>query len=399
MKMITETNFPTSPTSTARPSRAFFCMNRILLSLLGLTLFASASFAQAQGKGAQPGAKATEKKPIAASPDAITAATYTFTSTTGEALENMSTGTTTMVAFDQDDTASPLFDMGFDFWFDGVRQNRFSANANGLMRLGSTVVSTASTNNLASATDTPQIAPYWDNLRIGTNGKVHYKVVGTAPTRKLVVEWTGMQVPRLAVALQPGTATYQAWLYESTGKIEFVYGSGLVTNLVNSGYSVGFGTAAAVFASVTTNGPSVSYAIANNSNFAAIASGTKYTFTPTTPVAPSGFGVTAITQTGMTLNWTDASSNEVGFAVYRSDDGGTTYNFIQQTAANATSLVVTGLLPGVNYFWRVLAVTEGTLSTATSGNATTTAAGTKTAATGNWNVPAYLDAERYSSRY
>ncbi len=89
----------------------------------------------------------------------------------------------------------------------------------------------------------------------------------------------------------------------------------------------------------------------------------------------------------MTLNWTDASSNEVGFAVYRSDDGGTTYNFIQQTAANATSLVVTGLLPGVNYFWRVLAVTEGTLSTATSGNATTTAAGTKTAATGNWNVP------------
>ncbi len=60
-------------------------------------------------------------------------------------------------------------------------------------------------------------------------------------------------MPRLAVALQPGTATYQAWLYESTGKIEFVYGSGLVTNLVNSGYSVGFGTAAAVFASVTTD--------------------------------------------------------------------------------------------------------------------------------------------------
>ena len=75
-----------------------------------------------------------------AQPDAITAVTYAFTSTTGIPLEDMSSGTTTMVAPNQQAVASPLFDIGFDFWFDGVRQTRFSANAAGLMKLGTTVV-------------------------------------------------------------------------------------------------------------------------------------------------------------------------------------------------------------------------------------------------------------------
>ena len=101
----------------------------------------------------------------------------------------------------------------------------------------------------------------------------------------------------------------------------------------------------------------------------------------------------------MTLNWTDTSSNELGFAIYRSDDGGTTYNFIQQTAANATSLVVTSLLPGANYFWRVAAVTEGTLSATISGNAATTAAGTKTASTGNWNTAGTWSSKRRPGSY
>ena len=63
-------------------------------------------------------------------------------------------------------------------------------------------------------------------------------------------------MPALGVLLQPGAATFQAWLFESTGKIEFVYGTGLVTdfniNFNTGGYSVGFNSGATVFASVTT---------------------------------------------------------------------------------------------------------------------------------------------------
>src|SRR5258708_18996469 len=86
----------------------------------------------------------------------------------------------------------------------------------------------------------------------------------------------------------------------------------------------------------------------------------------------------------MTVNWTDNSTNELGFAIYRSDDGGSTYNFVTQAAAGATSSVQTPLLPGTTYFWKVFAVTEGALSaipaassnpTAAAGNITSTASG------------------------
>src|SRR6185369_9443732 len=224
-------------------------------------------------------------------PNAVTVGTYPFSNFSGVALEDMSSGTTQLVAANQEDTASTVNNIGFDFWFDGVRQTQFSVNANGLLRLGSSAVSTASVNDLANISNVPQIAPYWDDLFTGTNGKVHFKVVGSAPNRKLVVEWLNMQIPRVG-ANNAGAGTFQCWLNETSGAIEFVYGSGVGVNAANSGYSVGFGSSATAFASVTTSGPSAAYGTANNSQTNAITSGTKYTFTPLTPADPTGLNFT-----------------------------------------------------------------------------------------------------------
>src|ERR1051325_1165951 len=277
-------------------------------------------------------------------PNAVTGATYPFTNFSAVALEDMTSGTTQLVSANQEDTASAVNNIGFDFWFDGVRQTQFSVNANGLMKLGSPAVSTASANDLANTVNIPQIAPYWDDLFTGTNGKVHFKVVGSAPNRKLVVEWLNMQIPRVG-ANNAGAGTFQCWLSETTGVIKFVYGSGVGVNAANSGYSVGFGSSATAFASVTTSGPSAAYGTANNAQTNAITSGTKYTFTPPTPADPTALNFTGVTQTAMTLNWTDNSANEQGFAIYRSSDGGSTYEFVTQTAANATSPAQSPLLP------------------------------------------------------
>ncbi len=305
------------------------------------------------------------------SAEAITAGTYAFTASTGVALENMSSGTTLLLAADQDDGASAIAPIGFDFWYDGVRQTLFSVNANGLMRLGVAAVSTAFSNGIATTTNDPQIAPYWDDLWIGNNGKVHYKLVGSAPNRKLVVEWQNEQVPRVTAATA-GAGTFQAWLFESTGVIEFVYGSGMAANSANSGYTVGLGTSATSFAAVTTTSNSVSYAAANDTQTNAIPSGTAYTFTPNAPASPGGpLTFTAIGLNTMTLNWTDTNANEFGYAIYRSVDG-TNYDFIRQTAANATSSVETGLASNTTWSWRVVAVTEGGVSSALSGSAATT---------------------------
>jgi hypothetical protein len=325
-------------------------------------------------------------------PNAVTVGTYPLSNFSGVALEDMSSGTTQLVAANQEDTASTVNNIGFDFWFDGVRQTQFSVNANGLLRLGSSAVSTASANDLTNISNTPQIAPYWDDLFVGTNGKVHFKVAGSAPNRKLVVEWLNMQIPRVG-ANNAGAGTFQCWLNETSGAIEFVYGSGVGVNAANSGYSVGFGSSATAFASVTTSGPSAAYGAANNSQTNAITSGTKYTFTPLTPADPTGLNFTSVTQTAMTLNWTDNSSNELGFAIYRSSDGGSTYEFVTQTAANANSSVQSPLLPGTTYFWKVFAVTEGALSanpaagsnaTSAPGNIISTGAGGNWSSTGTW---------------
>lgn len=318
----------------------------------------------------------------------ISATTYPFSSSTGASLEDMSSGTTQLVAADTDDGASAVTNIGFDYWFVGVRYTQFSVNANGLVRLGSTVVGTTWSNDLTTTTNVPQIAPYWDDLYTGTNGKVHFKVVGTAPNRKLVVEWQNMQIPRVGSG-NVGSGTFQLWLSETTGIISFVYGNGVAANTTNSGASIGFGTSATVFASVTASASTCAYGTANNANTAAIASGTSFTFTPVVPAAATSLTFTGVSSGGMTLNWVDNATNEVAYAIYRSTDG-VNYSYINSVAANSTSSVQTGLSPTTLYYWKVLAVSEGALSADLLGQQSTTAcaglaAGTYTVGpTGNY---------------
>jgi hypothetical protein len=338
----------------------------------------------------KPGGESVEAQgPLAV--ETVTGVSYPFTSAAGIALEDMSTGTTQLVAAAQDDTASAVTNIGFDFWFDGVRQTQFSVNANGLFGLGGVAVNNGAsgrTNDFATATNNPKMAAYWDDMCTGATGKVHFKIIGSAPNRKLVVEWLNLvQFDNVIVACSPtirGTA--QLWLFEGTGVIQMVNGGTSVNDNGNGGYGVGIGSGTASFGSVTTTGPTVSYAASSNANLAAIAAGTQYTFTPNVPLAPSGPSVSPITPTSLTLNWTDNATNEVGYVIYRSTDN-VTFNFLTQIAANSTSFLDSGLNPGTQYFYRVNAVTEGALSTTLSLSATTTPAGEISCqgAGGNWD--------------
>ncbi|MEO8461292.1 MAG: fibronectin type III domain-containing protein, partial [Dokdonella sp.] len=325
------------------------------------------------------------------SPDLITGATYAFTSAAAVALEDMSSGTTTLVGANLDDTASAVTNIGFDFFYDAVRFTQFSVNANGLVRLGGAAVSGAFDNGtgFATATNAPKIAPYFDDLYTGTNGKVHFKVTGTIPNRKLIVEWQNEQIP-LVGAGNAGAGTFQMWLFESVGVIEFVYGSGMAVNSANAGYTIGLQSGAATnFASVTTAGTTVSYAAANNTQTDAIAAGTAYIFTPNTPTAATGYSATAVTATSMTLNWTD-SPDEVGYAIYSSLDG-INLNFVTLLPANTITYTAMGLTPSTTYFWAIAAYSEGRLNplggmtmTSAPGNIASTGAGGLWSAPGTW---------------
>ncbi len=327
----------------------------------------------------------------AMSPNAIVVSTYPFTATSGVPLENMSTGTTQLIGADQEDTPSAVTNIGFDFWFDGVRFTQFSCNPNGLFRFGPVAVSIAFDNQTGfeTTTDAPKVAPYFDDLATGTNGKVHYKTIGVAPNRKLVVEWLNVQIPHVGTG-NPGAGTFQMWLFETTGVVEFVYGPGVVLNNGTGGYTIGLQSGASSnMASVTSSTATVSYVSPpNTSQTDPIVAGTAYLFTPNIPANPTGLNFTGTGAVTTTLNWTDNSSNEVGFVISRSTDGGATYNILTQTGANVTSFTDNTVVPTTTYFYQVRAVTEGALSSPITSSVTTNPVGnvSSTAAGGNWSL-------------
>lgn len=272
---------------------------------------------------------------------------YAFSTGTTGVLDPM-TASTQLVGTNSDDGASPVTAIGFTFNFAGTDYTQFSVNANGNLRLGATAVSTAWTNSVINvAATSPAIMPYWDDLATGSNGKVHYVLTGTAPDRKLIVEWF-VTIPRNTVGI--ATAKFQCVLEETTNKITFVYGSGLVPNTGFSGSTIGIATSASLFNTVnaTTNTNSASTFIIDN--LVAISEGRTYTFTP--PTCPGSTGLasaTNITNSGATVTWIEPStvpSNGYEYVVSSSaiPPSGT------GTASATNSAVVTSLMANTVYY-------------------------------------------------
>lgn len=339
-------------------------------------------------------------------------ANYSFATTTTGSLTDMSSGTTQLIAVDQDDFASSVTNIGFDFFFNGVRQTQFSVNSNGSLRFGATIISNTLYDPLGQAGQS-LLTAYGANQRTHAgDGKVHYKITGAAPNRILIVEWLNIQANFSA----GGTAnlTYQVRLYETTGVIEYVYGPMTMSvagaaDVNSSSPQIGFssnnaiGTVGSLTAAQSgTPAPTYNSASATPANnlytagsipvLTSIADGARrtFSFTPPVPADPTALSFTAISLIAMTLNWTDNATNETAYAIYRSTDG-INYSYVNQVAANSVNSVQTGLFAGTTYYWQVFAVSEGGLSLALSGTQTTIAAGNITSngtGGGLWSNPA-----------
>lgn len=375
----------------------------IFISFFLLTVFAAAQDAGLDEAGSIvspvisrfPYTKAPEKDPVVTSGDAanlISAATYAFSAQSGVGLEDMSNGTTQLIGPGSDNDNSALTDIGFLYRYDGVFFTNFGVNTNGVIRLGGVTTTNLALNALNSVGNAPKIAPYWDDLCTGNTGKVHYKVVpGPVGTRKLVIEWKNMKITRNTNCDGSGAGTFQLWLYDRTGVIQVVYGSGMTAaSPTNGGYSVGIQSGAATnFASVTTATTSVSYTTANNTQVPAIPAGDSYLFSPNQPAAATGLNTSAVSQTSATVNWTDNASNETAYLVTRTTDMVNFYFVGNTLPPNSTTFTDTGLAPGVQYFYFVNALTDGAFSADASVAVTTAPPGirTSTPAGGPWSAP------------
>jgi hypothetical protein len=324
-------------------------------------------------------------------------ANYTYsTSATGSlALDangnsiDMSSGTTQIVGPGLDaSTGTGITNIGFTFIFMGNVFTQFSVQEDGILQLGSTLVPTNTYTINGGSLTSPRLSAFNADFRTGTTtGKIHYKLIGTAPNRTLIVEFKDMQLfytfPGTA-----GTSTWQMRLYETSGILEYIYGAMSATDVTTGSRSpsIGFYTGAA-----TNSFASILYASHTNSNTSPYAAnpavsvtgditdlnsttdGSRriYKYTPgSAPVAPTWATPTLVTTNGMTLNWVDNASDETGYIILRSTDNVT---FTQQgstLAPNTQTLAVTSLSAGTLYYWRILAIKEGTSSEATGNQAT-----------------------------
>jgi Secretion system C-terminal sorting domain len=66
------------------------------------------------------------------------------------------------------------------------------------------------------------MAPWWKNWRRAASSNIVFNIIGNAPNRTAIVQWTSMQV---SASLSTANATFQVQIFETTGKIAFVYQS------------------------------------------------------------------------------------------------------------------------------------------------------------------------------
>ena len=280
-------------------------------------------------------------------------------------LDPMSGGTiTTLINTNIDNGVSAVASIGFTFSFNGTNYTQFSVNDNGLMRLGSSVISNTAVNSLASSSDLPKIAPYWDDLKTVV-GTVRSKVLGSLPTRTLVVDWN------VTIVNTNTTAQFQVWLFEGTNNIQFVYGAGTAANA--GLYSIGLASTTSDYSSITVVSPfsssTVSSVAVNNSNSSAISGSNSFFYTPapSCPVQTTPAASATNVAINTSLNWTAGTTGTTSV-----------YDIYFGTAANpplvASNQVVLTYNPGtlINntvYFWKIVGK-NGTIAVASSSSCT-----------------------------
>ena len=216
-------------------------------------------------------------------------ADYQFNASSGSF--NALTSATSISLSDNDDGITNDLPIGFTFNYGGNNYDEFGVSSNGFIVLGinssggTSLFSSGISNDLSDgfSSDRPIIAPLWDDLDV-SGGSVSYKTEGTTGNRVLTVEWLNAQwqydAPNPVIS-------FQVKLYETDGKVEFIYRQESEAAL-NPSASIGLsdiGTGSGNFLSLSnaSASPSPSSTSETNSINTKPATGQTYTFTKPTP--------------------------------------------------------------------------------------------------------------------
>ncbi len=141
-----------------------------------------------------------------------------FTSATGT--YSQITGGSVLGSGPIDDNSYNSNPIGFSFTYYGTAYTNFSVNANGFLAMGSTVNSNYAPISTLSGSNNV-ISALGRDLGGNAGASLSYLTTGAAPNRVLTVQWTDF----MPYAASGCSYNFQIKLYETSNKIELVYGS------------------------------------------------------------------------------------------------------------------------------------------------------------------------------
>lgn len=115
---------------------------------------------------------------------------------------------------------------------DSLGFNNLYISSNGAISLTDPVIVPGINTTLPIASPATLIAPFWDDLTFTLAGAaIYYQVLGTAPNRKLVIEWRTFKHFNVS-----GTGTFQVIFYEDSSNFRMAYKD---TDLGSAAYNFG----------------------------------------------------------------------------------------------------------------------------------------------------------------
>ncbi len=204
-----------------------------------------------------------------------------------------------VVATTADDDNFGTFPIGFTFQFNGNNYTTFGLNANGFITMGYVPVTT--NNALSSGVNNNVIAGFNNDLYgVASGAQISYQTSGTGTSHVLTAEWSNWGFFNSGGGNE---FNFQIKLFESTNKIDIVYGS--CPGNASATLQIGLrGQSNADFnnRTTTTNWAATTAGAANNANCTynsslKPSSGLTFEWTPT-PAARVCGTITSVQQTG-----------------------------------------------------------------------------------------------------
>ncbi len=168
---------------------------------------------------------------------------------------NLGSNGTSISMANMDNANSSATSIGFNFDYNGTSYTDFIVNTNGFIKLGTTAPSSTSlfynsavattgngALNSANGSDVDILAVFNHDLEQGSGtADISYEVSGSSPDRVCTIQWDNFRDKTTTPAIQFDNFSFQIKLFETSNKIQFVYGPFIASSNAASAKFIGVG--------------------------------------------------------------------------------------------------------------------------------------------------------------